>query len=186
MSRSAKKILNIAEQLFNQHSFVAVGVDLIRDESGCSKTTLYTHFKNKQQLVCSVMQQRDLRFRDSLIAFVDEYRGSDALEKILLWHQNWFQTDHFKGCLFVRAVGESSQQDLELIEISRQHKFWLRAFIFEHIQDLKFPHQITEITFNLLEGLISRFLVEMYDEKVFLEAQNSLQLFVKTLQLTTE
>lgn len=186
MSKSAQKILNVAEQLFNEHSFVAVGVDLIRDESGCSKTTLYTYFKNKQQLVCSVLQQRDLRFRESLTTFVAEHRGLEALEKIFVWHQNWFQTGHFKGCLFVRAVGESSQQDLELIEIAKQHKLWLRNFIFENIQDLKFSHQITEMSFNLLEGLISRFLVEMYDEKVFLDTQSSLYFWVKTLQLTTE
>ena len=40
MSKSAQKILATAEKLFNENSFVAVGVDLIRDESGCSKTTM--------------------------------------------------------------------------------------------------------------------------------------------------
>ena len=52
MSKSADKILKTAENLFNKHSFVAVGVDLIRDESGCSKTTMYTYFKNKQHHHC--------------------------------------------------------------------------------------------------------------------------------------
>ena len=47
MSKSALKILDTAEKLFNENSFVGVGVDLIRDESGCSKTTMYTYYKNK-------------------------------------------------------------------------------------------------------------------------------------------
>ncbi|MCW1290083.1 TetR/AcrR family transcriptional regulator, partial [Acinetobacter baumannii] len=34
MSKSALKILDTAEKLFNENSFVGVGVDLIRDESG--------------------------------------------------------------------------------------------------------------------------------------------------------
>ncbi len=67
MSKSAIKILNTAEALFNQHSFSSVGVDLIRDESGCSKTTLYTHFTNKQHLVEAVLARRDQRFRANLI-----------------------------------------------------------------------------------------------------------------------
>ena len=40
MSKSAHKILDTAEKLFYENSFVGVGVDLIRDESGCSKTTM--------------------------------------------------------------------------------------------------------------------------------------------------
>jgi hypothetical protein len=52
MSKSALKILDTAEKLFNENSFVGVGVDLIRDESGCSKTTMYTYYKNKNQLIC--------------------------------------------------------------------------------------------------------------------------------------
>ena len=82
MSKSAQKILNTAEQLFNQQSFSGVGVDLIRDESGCSKTTLYTYFKNKHQLVYSVLQTRDERFRQSLLTAVQEFEGLEALEKI--------------------------------------------------------------------------------------------------------
>ena len=186
MSKSADKILTTAEQLFNAQSFNAVGVDLIRDESGCSKTTMYTYFKNKQQLVCKVLKQRDQNFRESLKAFVTTTDPLIAIEQIFTWHKDWFQTDHFKGCLFVRAVAESSRQDVELIEISIQHKVWIRDFIRQHIANLQHAEQITELFFNLLEGLISRFLVENYDENVVQDAQKSLLLLVNILQNHTE
>ena len=109
MSKSAIKILTTAEELFNKNSFTSVGVDLIRDESGCSKTTMYTYFKNKHQLVVEVLKQRDLRFRQSLMEYVADAQGIDALEQIYDWHMLWFQQDHFKGCLFVRAVAESTE-----------------------------------------------------------------------------
>ena len=66
MSKSAQKILATAEKLFNENSFVAVGVDLIRDESGCSKTTMYTYYKNKSHLVESVLIARNEKFKQSL------------------------------------------------------------------------------------------------------------------------
>ncbi len=182
MSKSANKILNTAEQLFNQHSFVSVGVDLIRDESGCSKTTMYTYFKNKQQLVAEVLKARDQRFRQSLLEYVAEANAYIAVDKIYRWHCDWFQTDHFKGCLFVRAVGESSEQDREMIEISQEHKRWLRQFILEHMSAFKHADAIAELFFNLLEGLISRFLVDGFDQKIADQNHDLLLKFIQAME----
>ncbi|WP_089603801.1 TetR/AcrR family transcriptional regulator [Acinetobacter piscicola] len=166
MSKSAIKILTTAEELFNKNSFTSVGVDLIRDESGCSKTTMYTYFKNKQQLVAEVLKQRDLRFRQSLMEFVADSEGLDALEKIYDWHMLWFQQDHFKGCLFVRAVAESSVQDTEIKEISIAHKTWLRQLIHHYSLQVNPDQFIADIFYNLIEGLISRFLVEGFHSEI--------------------
>lgn len=182
MSKSALKILNTAEQLFNQQSFVSVGVDLIRDESGCSKTTMYTYFKNKQQLVAEVLKTRDQRFRDSLENFIEDQLGFAAIDKIFAWHFNWFQTDHFKGCLFVRAVAESTEQDQEIIQISKEHKIWLRQLINTHLMPFKHAQEISDLLFNLLEGLISRFLVEGFDGTVAKQNQKTFIHFVKLLE----
>ena len=96
MSKSALKILDTAEKLFNENSFVGVGVDLIRDESGCSKTTMYTYYKNKNQLVKSVLVARDERFKQSLLGYVGDATGLETINKILDWHTNWFRQDFFK------------------------------------------------------------------------------------------
>ena len=163
MSKSAQKILKTAEQLFNQQSFSAVGVDLIRDESGCSKTTLYTYFKNKHQLVYSVLQTRDERFRQSLLSSVQELDGIKALEKIYDWHINWFQADHFKGCLFVRAVSESNAEDTDILAISQAHKQWIRDLIQNKTTHLPQQQEISALFYLQLEGLISTVLVDGFN-----------------------
>lgn len=163
MSKSAQKILNTAEQLFNQQSFSGVGVDLIRDESGCSKTTLYTYFKNKHQLVYSVLQARDERFRQSLLTAVQEFEGLEALEKIYDWHIHWFQADHFKGCLFVRAVGESNAADTDILAISQAHKQWIRDLIQSKTACLPQQQKISALFYLQLEGLISTILVDGFN-----------------------
>ncbi len=96
MSKSALKILDTAEKLFNENSFFGVGVDLIRDKSGCSKTTMYTYYKNKNQLVKSVLVARDERFKQSLLGYVGDATGLEAINKILDWHTNWFRQDFLK------------------------------------------------------------------------------------------
>jgi len=66
MKKTPKLIANTAEQLFYQKGFANVGVDEIRDESGCSKTTLYKHFGNKDNLIFEVLKIRNLRFQQDL------------------------------------------------------------------------------------------------------------------------
>jgi AcrR family transcriptional regulator len=180
MSKSAHKILDTAEKLFYENSFVGVGVDLIRDESGCSKTTMYTYFKNKNQLVKSVLQARDEKFRNSLVAYVAGETGRAALDKLIDWHLLWFQEDNFKGCLFVRAVAESHLGDQDIIMVSKEHKIWIRNLIAQYLASFSNADVLVEIIYTLIEGLISRFLVEGYDTKVAAEIKNSIRQIVDT------
>ncbi len=186
MSKSADKILKTAEQLFNQQSFSGVGVDLIRDESGCSKTTLYTYYSNKHQLVQSVLQARDQRFRESLQAAVDGLQGVDALKKIYDWHIQWFQSDHFKGCLFVRAVGESSPDDHSIIAIAQQHKQWVRSLIQTQALKLKRGQDITQLMYLQLEGLINQFLVEGFQAQTAAMSRALIFDVIESFQTQTE
>ena len=183
MSKSAHKILDTAEKLFYENSFVGVGVDLIRDESGCSKTTMYTYFKNKNQLVKSVLEARDEKFRNSLVAYVAGETGRAALDKLIDWHLLWFQEDNFKGCLFVRAVAESHLGDQDIIMVSKEHKIWIRNLIAQYLASFSNADVLVEIIYTLIEGLISRFLVEGYDTKVAAEIKNSIRQIVDTFTL---
>ena len=178
MSKSAHKILDTAEKLFYENSFVGVGVDLIRDESGCSKTTMYTYFKNKNQLVKSVLEARDEKFRNSLVAYVAGETGRAALDKLIDWHLLWFQEDNFKGCLFVRAVAESHVGDQDIIMVSKDHKVWIRNLIAQYLRSMPNADALVEIIYTLIEGLISRFLVEGYDVKVAAEIKESIRQIV--------
>lgn len=181
MSKSAKKILQTAEQLFNQHSFVSVGVDLIRDQSGCSKTTLYTYYQNKQQLIIAVLKQRDQQFQHSLLKAVGQQTGQAALDAIFSWHLNWFQTDHFKGCLFVRAVAESDPHEQEIKAIAQAHKQWVRQFIFDQCQGMHHAEEIAALYFNQLEALISCCLVEGFDQHKAMQSKAQLDLLLSLL-----
>lgn len=165
MSKSALKILDTAERLFNENSFVSVGVDLIRDESGCSKTTMYTYYKNKNQLVRSVLIARDERFKNSLFQYIGNAEGVDAIHQLFDWHIQWFKQDTFKGCLFVRVVAELNDSEKEIITISKQHKTWIKALLFKHCLLAGHP-DLSELIYTLIEGLISRFLVDGFDAHI--------------------
>ena len=72
MTKTTKRIIETAERLFYNDGFNITGVDLIRDEAKCSKTTMYKNIGNKDDLTLSVLKNRDEKFRRSLSSFVGD------------------------------------------------------------------------------------------------------------------
>lgn len=177
MSKSAQKILTTAQTLFNQHSFTAVGVDLIRDVSGCSKTTLYSHYKNKQQLINAVLHARDAQFQHELNAYVQGLQGLEGLLALIDWHVMWFLQDDFKGCLFIRAVAEADPHDRQVIEIAQQHKQQISALITQFCQQLE-QEKWSDLIYTLVEGLISRCLIEGVNMQMIEQLKAQIQMLL--------
>ena len=53
--RSREKILDVAESLFARRGFAAVGLRELAEASGLSKSSLFHHFKSKDQLYAEVL-----------------------------------------------------------------------------------------------------------------------------------
>ena len=84
MRRSLKReqLLDIAIGLFNERGYHASGIDLILEEAGIAKTTLYRHFKTKEDLIVAVLKTIDERSRDGMRSFVDT-RAKKPEDKLL-------------------------------------------------------------------------------------------------------
>ncbi|MBZ9559714.1 MULTISPECIES: TetR/AcrR family transcriptional regulator [unclassified Modicisalibacter] len=116
-------ILATATRLFGEYGYHAVGVDRIRDEACVSKMTLYHHFPGKEALVEAVLAQRHERFMASLGAVVESMRTPDErLRAVFDWHARWFASEHFHGCMFIKATEEYARQPEALLALSRRHK----------------------------------------------------------------
>jgi len=57
-----ESILATADELFYEHGFHAVGVDLIVARAGVAKTTMYRHFPSKGDLIVAYLERADKRF----------------------------------------------------------------------------------------------------------------------------
>jgi AcrR family transcriptional regulator len=58
------RILRTASELFYEHGFHAVGVDLIIERAGVAKATLYRHFPTKDDLIAAYLEDADARFSE--------------------------------------------------------------------------------------------------------------------------
>lgn len=102
-------LIEVANDLFYQHGFHAIGLDQILERVGVTKTTFYNHFESKDDLVIAVLQDRDKRDTDELMTGVRERGQGDPLAEILAFFdliEEWLAAPDFRGCMFLKAAGE--------------------------------------------------------------------------------
>src|SRR3954453_12507854 len=102
------RIVSGATRLFYTRGIRAVGVDLVIAESGVAQTTLYKHFRSKDELIAECLHRLDDRyfrwFEQEVKTRAEDPRGRlAALFDVL---DDWFQRPDFRGCAFINASVE--------------------------------------------------------------------------------
>ncbi len=108
MKRAEKKehLVRVAQSLFNRHGYHAVGVDQITAAAGIAKTTLYRHFKSKEDLIVAVLHSVDEQTRDAMRQATGQAKGESALLDSFDFLKSWFESADFYGCPFMGAAKE--------------------------------------------------------------------------------
>lgn len=155
MKKTDELIIKTAEKLFYRTSFSSVGVDDIRDVSGCSKTTLYNHFGSKDKLIMEVLKHRDSIFRSKLEESMKGLNGENAILEIVKWHKKWFSEVDYNGCLFMRAVEEMRETLPCVSDILMEHKEFVRSLIYSKLEEYSDKASLANTLMVILEGLIN-------------------------------
>jgi AcrR family transcriptional regulator len=127
LTPAARRILDVASELFYWRGIHAVGVDTIAAESGITKRTLYDRFGSKDALVQAYLRERDRRWRELVLAHVDREHG-EAAQRVLAPFdalEEWL-TSGSRGCAFVNAFAELPDPDHPARQVIGASKRWLR------------------------------------------------------------
>jgi len=108
------KLIAAAERLFDQHGYMATGMDRLTEAAGMSSRTLYKHAGSKAQLMGRVLAERDRRF----MAGIDV----DSVDALFAALQDWLRLEGARGCLFLRSQGETGGDIPEIAETVGAHK----------------------------------------------------------------
>ena len=117
------ELVRKALEIFYRDGFHASGMDLLAAETGISKTTMFKHFRSKEELILAVLRLRDERFRGWLfrrMAEVTTPRGQllamfDALGE-------WFDEPGYRSCMFIKASSEFPDPAHPIHAQSAEHK----------------------------------------------------------------
>jgi len=158
MKRAAKRehLIDVATRLFNQLGYHAVGIDQIIAEAGIAKTTLYRHFKSKEDLIIAVLKRTNTQYLEDMRQAV-EARAHDPKLRLLAsfdFLEDWFKGSMFFGCPFMSAASEYNEYTSPVFQECRLHKRLVIAYFEElaRAAQLNNPLQLGEEINLLHEG----------------------------------
>ncbi|NKF21015.1 TetR/AcrR family transcriptional regulator [Solimonas marina] len=121
-------ILKTASDLFYRRGVRAVGVDLIIQEAGVAKTSLYRHFPQKDDLIAAFLEREDQEFwslwDEVARAHADDPRAE--LEAHMRWIGERLARSNYRGCPQINAAAEFAEPDHPARAVSRAHMRALR------------------------------------------------------------
>ncbi len=151
-----KHIVEAAYRLFKRDGFHATGIDKIIAEAEVAKMTMYRHFPSKEALIVEVLNWRAERFKRQLDQLSDAaITPSEKITAIFDWHERWFESPDFHGCLFQHALAEFADPAHAVFEAvgSQKHDLQKRlgAILEPSLPDDSAKH-VANAVFMLIEG----------------------------------
>jgi AcrR family transcriptional regulator len=122
------RILETACTLFYRLGVRAVGVDLIVEEAGVAKTSLYRHFGAKDDLVAAFLEREDADFWGTWDRVAARHADDPAaeLDAHLEWIGERVGRPGYRGCPQINVAAEFPDADHPARKIAASHKRQMR------------------------------------------------------------
>ena len=123
-----ERVLETASKLFYERSVRAVGVDLVVAEAGVAKTSLYRHFRTKDDLIAAFLRREDEDFWNTWEAVAQKNASDPAaeLDAHLAWIGERVGRPNYRGCPQINVAAEFPEPDHPARKVARDHKAELR------------------------------------------------------------
>ncbi len=142
MSQSKRSdLIRKSLTLFYRNGFHATGMDLVAKETGVSKTSIYKHFRTKEELILATLRLRDENFRNWLFRRMEELSDTPEGQLLAIFDAlgEWFREVTFRGCMFIKASAEYQDKDHPINVQSMEHKRLLREHFTALAEQAGFP-----------------------------------------------
>ncbi len=124
-----ERILRTASELFYREGARAVGVDLVVERAGVAKTSLYRHFRTKDDLIAAFLEREDEQFWQQWDNVAERHR-SDAhaeLDAHMQWIGERVARKNYRGCPQLNMAAEFPEGDHPARVVAVSHKQELRS-----------------------------------------------------------
>ena len=124
-----ERILECASTLFYRQGVRAVGVDLVVEKAGVAKTSLYRHFRTKDDLVVAFLEREDVDFWATWdgVAAAHAHDPAGELAAQMRWIGARLARSNYRGCPQINVAAEFPEQDHPARQVARAHMQALRA-----------------------------------------------------------
>ncbi len=125
------ELVKKALQVFYQNGFNATGMDKLVAETGISKTSMYKHFRTKEDLILAALRLRDEYFRNWLYRRMEELAATPRQQLVAMFDalEEWFSEPGYQGCMFIKASSEFQDHSHPIHKQSAEHKRMLESHV---------------------------------------------------------
>ncbi len=118
------ELVQKALQTFYRNGFTATGMDMLVAETGISKTSMYKHFRTKEDLILAVLRLRDEQFRNWLYRRMEDLADTPRQQLVAMFDalEEWFSEPGYRGCMFIKASSEYQDSGHAIHKQSADHK----------------------------------------------------------------
>ena len=137
-----ERILETASALFYRRGVRAVGVDLVVEEAGVAKTSLYRHFRTKDDLIAAFLHREDEDFWQCWDHETQRHPTDAAaeLEAQLKWIGERVSRPNYRGCPQLNVAAEFPDLDHPARAVATAHKKELRRRLRNLAERLRAKH----------------------------------------------
>ena len=128
LAEMRERILETASALFYRQGVRAVGVDLVVEQAGIAKTSLYRHFRTKDELVAAFLRREDEDFWSTWDRVAERHKANPAAEvdAHLDWIGQRVARPNYRGCPQLNVAAEFPEADHPARKVAAAHKRELR------------------------------------------------------------
>jgi len=123
--RASKRdeLVRQALEIFYREGFRATGMDLLAAETGISKTTMFKHFRTKEELILAVLRLQDQEYRNWLFRRM-ERAGPPRAQLLALFDAlaELFAEPEFRSCMFIKAASEYPDSNHPIHAQAAEHR----------------------------------------------------------------
>ena len=163
LSPAGQRLLDVAAEVFYAEGIRATGVDTLTERAGVSKPVLYAQFGSKENLVAAVLDQRRIRRKEALAAYLAEVSESGVGRLLAVF--DWLASGHsrvgFRGCPFSNAAVELPDPGHPARRVILAYKTWLRDTLADLAGQagLDQPSEVADALLLLIDGANTRVLI---------------------------
>lgn len=158
------KIVAAAEALFYAHGLRSVGVDMIAEQAGVTKRTLYYHFQSKDDLIAAYLEARDEptieRYRNWLGP--NDRPMPDRILHLFSCLADFARQPNWRGCGFTRtAIELVDMPGHPAVVMAADHKKRFEAWLADAFEEAGYlePAELGQQIVTLTEGAIAQILI---------------------------
>jgi len=127
------RLLQTAARLFYEQGYKGTGINAVIKEAGIAKASFYHHFKSKEDLLVTTLEQRhEAVMAEIRAALADGRTPGEKIARVFEWLGRACACETTnRGCPYLNLVGEFREAGTRVREVVRWHKSSIRQLLYE-------------------------------------------------------